>query len=827
VPKSTPTEIITSKSWDKVLFTSYVISLSFYETQLHRFGLARNNCRDIRIVCDKDGYQFSLGERQTRGIGNEYQVTPALLPQGIFHPKMTWLSSEEIDIVLIGSGNLTFGGFGKNVECMDIIRSDTNPESFAAISSMLEAWRAREDLRFAKSDWIGQWASIARKHINNASGKTPAILPVHSTLEPIGEQLALLAEEHGGAKAIRVLSPFYEKNAWGILEFARLLNCMHLTIGLLSEREENSSFPFNTLNENEIAISAAIVEAKEASNPDEVKSHRKDARSLHAKIFEIDLEDGKTLLMTGSVNATYKSLLTSDNIEVANVRLLDEGTSPFSWSVTSLPRSHTPCTFEKSGHKVNVIVSASINLQDTLIGEVILNEVAEGTWQATLQKSDGENESFPLEVSTSGRFKHRLSNPDKFRYSTSLQLLLKKTEVIQGRGWVDVEFQLAANRKNFLSPSLIEKLLRPIADEDDEMELLRYLSTEGFRHIEVFGKSLGKKKSAHAKTESEKKTANGTLVPIELLATTTNSQEQRLDSNDLRVNNELDQILLKIRQALFERKSTIVNEAGGSTDLSADEDKVVEEEEKTRQRKKATYLSFCENIQRFVRDAKAGLERSAALCMWIEIARTGCEPTESQNLLKTWILEVSKNQKLSNSYEPLAMHYLSGILVLSFLQNEEDGENSEMNTRRMVSHERLEKFCDKENITDVCKRLEIFDSEFPEYTSIPFLETCDSVKLKAELDQILAVPTVKQQLAILNKDSSVENLPILNTEAGKKAQLIARRGIPAKVRPIQNGSSYCPHCHLKMPKHKVSEIEKARIGLCMHSMCRELIIASL
>ena len=825
--KATPTDIITSNSWDKVLFTSYVISLSFYETQLHRFGLARNNCRDIRIVCDKDGYLFSLGERQTRGIGNEYQVTSTLLPKGIFHPKLTWLSSEEIDVVLIGSGNLTFGGYGKNVECMDVIRSDENPESFAALASMLDEWDAREDLRFANSDWIEQWASIARKHAEKAGEKPPAILPVHSTLEPIGEQLALMAEERGGAKAIRVLSPFYENNASGILDFTRLLECKDLTIGLLPEREEKSSFPFNALDENGIALSAAVVEAKEDGESEEEKSLKKDARSLHAKIFEIDLADGKTLLMTGSVNATHKSLLTSDNIEVANVRFLDEGTSPFSWTTTPTPQSHIPCNFEKSGKQARVIVSASINLQDTLLGEVILNGEAEGTWDATLQKSDGENEQFPLEVSASGEFKHRLGDPDKFRYSTSLQLLMKKTDEVQGSGWVDVEFQLAANRKNFLSPSLIEKLLRPIADEEDEMALLRYLSTEGFRHLEVFGKALGKKKASFAKTKSEGKSDKETVVPIELLATTTNSPEQRSATDDHRVNNELDQILLKIRQTLFERKSSKANELGSSNDPSAEDDSEVEEEEKTRQRKKADYLSFCENIKRFVRDAKAGFERSAALCMWIEIARSGCEPSEAQNLLKSWTLEVSKNQKLSNSYEPLAMHYLSGILVLSFLQNEEEGDAEGMDTRRMVHHERLEKFCDKESVTDACERLDIFDSEFPEYTSIPLSENCDSAKLKGELDRILAVPTVRQQLAILNEDSSVGNLPILKTEAGQKAQLMASRGNPAKTRPIPNGSAYCPHCHLKMPQHKVAEIEKNRIGLCIHSTCRELIIASL
>jgi hypothetical protein len=474
-----------------------------------------------------------------------------------------------------------------------------------------------------------------------------------------------------------------------------------------------------------------------------------------------------------------------------------------------------------------VIVSASINLQDTLLGEVILNGAAEGTWDATLQKSDGENEQFPLEVSASGEFKHRLGNPDKFRYSTSLQLLMKKTDEVQGSGWVDVEFQLAANRKNFLSPSLIEKLLRPIADEEDEMALLRYLSTEGFRHLEVFGKALGKKKVSLANTESEGKPDKETVVPIELLATTTNSPEQRSATYDHRVNNELDQILLKIRQTLFERKSSKANELGSSTDPSAEDDSEVEEKEKTRQRKKADYLGFCENIKRFVRDAKAGFERSAAFCMWIEIARSGCEPGEAQNLLKSWTLEVSKNQKLGNSYEPLAMHYLSGILVLSFLQNEEVGDKEEMETRRMVHHERLEKFCDKESVSDACERLDIFDSEFPEYTSIPLSENCDSAKLKTELERILAVPTVRQQLAILKENSSVGNLPILNTEAGQKAQLMARRGNPAKTRPIRSGSNICPYCYLKLPPHILGDIEKNRISLCIHSTCRELIIADL
>ena len=123
-----------------------------------------------------------------------------------------------------------------------------------------------------------------------------------------------------------------------------------MTIGLLPGREEKSSFPFDTLNEDEIAVSAAVVEAKEVGEPEEEKNLKKDVRSLHAKIFEVDLADGKTLLMTGSVNATHKSLLTSDNIEVASVRFLDEARA-LSCGPPPHPQSNIPCNFEKSGNK--------------------------------------------------------------------------------------------------------------------------------------------------------------------------------------------------------------------------------------------------------------------------------------------------------------------------------------------------------------------------------------------------------------------------------------------------------------------------------------------
>ena len=172
------------------------------------------------------------------------------------------------------------------------------------------------------------------------------------------------------------------------------------------------------------------------------------------------------------------------------------------------------------------------------------------------------------------------------------------------------------------------------------------------------------------------------------------------------------------------------------------------------------------------------------------------------------------------------MHYLSGILVLPFFKTKMQGMEKKWKPEEWSTMSEW-----RSSVTRKAYRthaaLDIFDSEFPEYTSIPLSENCDSAKLKTELERILAVPTVRQQLAILNENSSVGNLPILNTEAGQKAQLMARRGNPAKTRPIRSGSNICPHCYIKLPPHILGDIEKNRISLCIHSTCRELITADL
>ena len=99
--------IIQAGVWDEAVFTTYALSLTFFESCLLP-ALRHARCEKATIFADVDGYRSTLMERRSVSAGREYLVVPVQVERGIFHPKCTYLYGKERDALLIGSGNLTF-----------------------------------------------------------------------------------------------------------------------------------------------------------------------------------------------------------------------------------------------------------------------------------------------------------------------------------------------------------------------------------------------------------------------------------------------------------------------------------------------------------------------------------------------------------------------------------------------------------------------------------------------------------------------------------------------------------------------------------------------
>ena len=109
-----PLDLISAHPWQRVAFTTYALSLSFFEAVVLD-ALVRGGARAQPVIlADVQGVRGSLGEQGARLVGRDYEVEPISVFGGVFHPKITALLSDTECHVLVGSGNLTFNGWGGN-----------------------------------------------------------------------------------------------------------------------------------------------------------------------------------------------------------------------------------------------------------------------------------------------------------------------------------------------------------------------------------------------------------------------------------------------------------------------------------------------------------------------------------------------------------------------------------------------------------------------------------------------------------------------------------------------------------------------------------------
>jgi hypothetical protein len=107
-PKShgTPRWIIGAHPWQKAIFTTYSLSLSFFEAVILD-QLVRGGGRSALILSDVDGVRGALSEHGARRAGKEYDIEPIAVSAGVFHPKITALVGQGECHLIVGSGNLT------------------------------------------------------------------------------------------------------------------------------------------------------------------------------------------------------------------------------------------------------------------------------------------------------------------------------------------------------------------------------------------------------------------------------------------------------------------------------------------------------------------------------------------------------------------------------------------------------------------------------------------------------------------------------------------------------------------------------------------------
>jgi hypothetical protein len=204
----TPLELIRAHPWSHSFFTTYALSLSFFEAVVLD-ALVRQNVERTVILADVDGVRAALAEYGSRFAGRVYEVEPVAVAHGCFHPKLMALTSSTEAHLVVGSGNLTFGGWGSNLECVEHLHPGIAGDAFDDAADFLES--------LASAPWIKHHVEApcvalaeALRRFASTGVRRGSVRLLHSLDRSIRGQIAEFATDLGGAERLTLAAPFHD-----------------------------------------------------------------------------------------------------------------------------------------------------------------------------------------------------------------------------------------------------------------------------------------------------------------------------------------------------------------------------------------------------------------------------------------------------------------------------------------------------------------------------------------------------------------------------------------------------------------------------------------
>lgn len=793
------TDLLSSRKWDQALFTTYALSLTFFETCVLR-ELRQQKCRQIYVITDVDGYQSSLSERRSTRVGHEYRVIPVALPHGVFHPKCTYLSGPDGDVLAVGSGNITFGGYGRNLEVFEILDPKSAPEAFADFADFLEGLAKRDDIILPDKIWIQQFTSLARRQsINTLPEALPQPRLLHSVVSPIIDQIEELVFGQD-ISTVTVLSPFHDTDGRAVHQLAKRIGASKVKVALPTRHASETTFPFHAAKSWGIDLSAVTPNAESPN------------RCLHAKWFQIDSSDSDTVTVTGSINATSKALCTIDNIEVGVLRRHSPGLEWVTWEKSDIPKETTVPSYYSSGLGSKCIVHAVLRSDGSLTGWLIASSDVAGNWEGFLECGTGEQCGVSITANDDGRFTSSVTAPDRLLLATGLQIVLMK-EDRRARGWVNQEDILKLGREQ-------RTIIRFLNDEDtidDEIALLDYLALSVNRHAHQFGGRI--KITKKPNDEGQDKKSESLTIHISDIAPLLVGDGEFTENRDLdKHSGEFDLFSRLRRYLLGERYSSQKEPKADGIDISDEGD---ESEQKAELAKRKTIGSRLESFEGCIRqcldETHDAARRRAALVYWFEVKLHIMKRHDWRDdglvFVKIWFWRACSEKLLVSPFEALEQHLFTAAAVCALMLPNDENRYQGM----VMLHEALERFSGGEVDRNLALDV-LLDHSDVGFAS--FLVPSQEDGLADALKSVLQTTTLRAQLETelqRYEDGKPVNgeLIIFKSAIGQQFYDVIKRRPGLKCyRTVRSSVLACPFCFTVLTVQEANNLKYHRIAQC-------------
>ncbi|MDL2399461.1 hypothetical protein [Rhizobium mayense] len=495
-----PRDLISSNAWSSILFTTYSLSLSFLEAI--PLSAVYKSYKNFTVISDIEGYRASLADVGAVGVGRDYDLVPVRCRTGVFHPKIALLADEDGNIrATVGSGNLTFGGWGYNNEVLDYLSPGRDSVCFADLAGMLEsmmrATLSGGRLECVATPDLAPFIDIARKGAGVAGEGTSRLL--HTMDRPLAEQIAEMTEDLGGAEHITVVSPFFSGHH-GVRLLCESILCDNVSVAVPAVAP--SVFDFAA------AAGEGLVVLPVRSDT------FSDQRSLHSKLFDIECARGR-LVVGGSANATTPAL-SGSNVEAVVARIHDRaplfGWSPATVYNVSITGENEPS--QRGGATLVVEYSGGV-----VSGRLVGGAGSAGEWDAVLASGARRSVIGRVEIGEDGEFD--IAVPDRvdpLSFGSSVQLVYSRGAE-EVRGWLVLRgFLDAMNRRGPLVRS-IGRHVSGLGTSGDMGIILEFVAKDPGALLAAAERTGGGRQTRSSASHAFVKGAFGTMSALDMRET--------------------------------------------------------------------------------------------------------------------------------------------------------------------------------------------------------------------------------------------------------------------------------------------------------------------
>ncbi len=310
-------DLVSGRSYHSCLITTYSFDFYYFEKSVMRI-LRSKGIGNISIFIDNNIFQGILGKI---GSSNSrvYSISP-INSNGCFHPKVYMFFGEKQGLLIIGSGNLTSSGHGKNDEIWGAFHFDATDPKYSQLFS--NSWSflekvsrnvkgfAKEKIRWIKeyTPWIETLPSPNSTNFETLDNSTQIAFLNNNSETSIYQQLSEFVP-YDKVRELTIVAPYFDSKGKIIELFSKLLP--KAIINVLVD-DKNGILPFGL--DPSIANQVNFYHWNDCfSNKDDDKNFSR----LHAKLLNFSLNDNSQLCLLGSANASVAALGT-DNVSAIN-----------------------------------------------------------------------------------------------------------------------------------------------------------------------------------------------------------------------------------------------------------------------------------------------------------------------------------------------------------------------------------------------------------------------------------------------------------------------------------------------------------------------------